>query len=447
MADDGGWLNEAGLRQVGVGDDGRATRDRFLDVLSEFGQRLTSPQPMRRDTAIALVQQLDRLARRMASKGAASHARAADLDIALDALKARLESETTAHAARDAQLTRQVDTLVTELAQVRASKRPLVDGQAVRTILAAAAACAALCVAGWGVMTLTRPRTPEASPPAMPVEVAAEPAIGADAPPIVAAEAVAEPTPAEPVIPPITKAEPVAAPARETYAVVADAVTRGDAVAVARLTRLAQAGDAQAQLRLATLYENATAGLPRDLAAARLWTQRAAKGGDRAAMYNLGLFLLEGDGGPQDLRTAATWFRRAAERGVVDAQYNLGMMYEVGRGVRADPREALRWYGLAAAAGDADGRQKQGELERRLRGGPAAKPDTVASTDKPQAAMAEVGTTEAAQPPASVADTQAFLARQGYYIGPIDGVASPAVKAAAAAYLAERPIARANPER
>src|SRR5688500_779471 len=123
MADDGGWVIE-------TGQDGLA-RERFLDVLSEFGRRLTSPEPMRRETAISLVQQLDRLARRMAAEQATAHARAAELDAALAALNTRLAS----YVDREAQLTRQVATLSAELSQVRATKRPLMDGRAVRTIL------------------------------------------------------------------------------------------------------------------------------------------------------------------------------------------------------------------------------------------------------------------------------------------------------------------------
>ena len=37
-----------------------------------------------------------------------------------------------------------------------------------------------------------------------------------------------------------------------------------------------------------------------------------------------------------------------------------------------------------------------------------------------------------------------FLAQQGYYIGPIDGVVTPALQAAAAAYMRERPIVTAH---
>ena len=130
-------------------------------------------------------------------------------------------------------------------------------------------------------------------------------------------------------------------------------------------------------------------------------------------MYNAALFLMEGEGGPQDVGEAAVWFRRAAERGVTDAQYNLGLMYETGQGVERDLGEARRWFGLAAKAGDAAAAAKLSE--------PVPAPST---------AVAEGP---------SVADTQRYLAQKGYYLGPIDGVASPALKAAAKAYVGDHP--------
>jgi len=164
---------------------------------------------------------------------------------------------------------------------------------------------------------------------------------------------------------------------------------------------------------LASFYEAGESGLARDLAAARRWTLRAARGCDRAAMYNAAIFLMEGEGGPQDVREAGVWFRRAAERGVTDAQYNLGLMYETGRGVDKNADEARRWFALAAKAGDATAAAKLAEPP------PAA---TAATTDGP-----------------SVADTQRYLAQKGYYLGPIDGVVSPMLTAAAKAYVGDHP--------
>lgn len=417
MADGGGWSTGAGLGLAG-GEDARVARVRFEEVLAEFTRRLASPEPMRRETAVALVQQMELLARRMAADEDALSGRAANLEVALDALNARLRSEAAAAAAREAQLTARLDQTLAELEAVRATKRPLFGARAVRLILTAVALCAALCGAGLGV-ALNRPTAAE---PAAPVA-----AIANASPEAVATSAELQPTravvlAAQPVAPEVKRPPPTAKTfgTGENYAEVSAALEQGDPTAVRRLTTLAQVGDAKAQLKLAGLYEAGRSGVSRDLGAARRWTLQAARGGDRTAMYNAAVFLMEGDGGPQDMREAGVWFRRAAERGVVDAQYNLGMMYEAGRGLEQNAAEARRWYAAAAKAGDSDAAAKLADLET-------------------SAVRLETTSDAASSERVSVADTQTYLAQQGYYIGPIDGVASPALTAAAQAYMRDHP--------
>ncbi len=418
MADGGGWSTGSGLG-LADSEDARVARVRFEEVLAEFTRRLASPEPMRRETAVALVQQMELLARRMAADEDALSGRAANLEVALDALNARLRSEAAAAAAREAQLTARLDQTLAELEAVRATKRPLFGAGAVRLILTAVALCAALCGAGLGVVALTRPKAVEPAPPAAVFAdtLPETPAAIAETGTIIAAVPAAQP------VPPAVKRPPATAAtfgARESYAEVSAALEREDPTAVRRLTTLAQVGDARAQLKLAGLYEAGRSGVSRDLSAARRWTLRAARGGDRTAMYNAAVFLMEGDGGPQDMREAGVWFRRAAERGVVDAQYNLGMMYEAGRGLEQNAAEARRWYAAAAKAGDAAAAAKLADLET-------------------SAVRLETTSDGASSERVSVADTQTYLAQQGYYIGPIDGVASPALTAAAQAYMRDHP--------
>ncbi|WP_068878989.1 SEL1-like repeat protein [Phenylobacterium sp. CCH12-B4] len=418
MADDGGWSTGSGFGVAGR-NDARLARIRFDEVLAEFTRRLASPEPMRRETAVALVQQMELLARRMASDEDALSGRASNLEAALDALNARLRSEAAAAAAREAQLTARLDQTLAELETVRATKRPLFGAGAVRLILTAVALCAALCGAGLGVTVLTRPAAFERSaPPATFLDASPEAAVTIAQPePVVATAPAARPVPPE-VTRPLATAATFGT--RESYAEVSAALERGDPKAVGRLTTLAQVGDAKAQVKLAGLYEAGRGGVPRDLGAARRWTLRAARGGDRTAMYNAAVFLMEGEGGPQDMREAGFWFRRAAERGVVDAQYNLGMMYEVGRGIEQNAAEARRWYAAAAKAGDSAAAARLADLET-----PAVRLETTS----------EVAPAEQV----SLVDTQTYLAQQGYYIGPIDGLASPALTAAAQAYMRDHP--------
>ena len=227
--------------------------------------------------------------------------------------------------------------------------------------------------------------------------------------------------------------------ASDDYAAVIRDLDRGDARALPRLTGLAEAGNAPAQLHLASLYEAGSNGLPRDIPAARLWTRKAAEGGERIAMHNLALYLAQGEGGPRDAGEAAQWFRRAAEQGVVDSQYNLALLYEAGRGVDRNLREAYRWFSVAANAGDAMSREKVVELEAKLKAAERGGVAQQASQFKPGAAAPSDADLVIA-PATTVAETQAMLARLGYYVGPADGAPTPTFRAAVTAYQRDQPV-------
>lgn len=207
---------------------------------------------------------------------------------------------------------------------------------------------------------------------------------------------------------------------------------------------MAQSGDVGAQLELAALYEAGEAGVVRDLASARLWTERAAKGGNRIAMHNFGLFLMSGDGGTRNVPEAATWFQRAAEEGVVDSQYNLARMLESGEGVSRNLRDAYRWFAIAANAGDVAAREKQVEIEARLL--PAERADLDRQVRGFEPGRREASSAVAVVPPATtLTESQSLLSRRGYYLGPVDGVPSRAYAEAARAYLSDHPGGAASP--
>ena len=204
--------------------------------------------------------------------------------------------------------------------------------------------------------------------------------------------------------------------------------------ALAKLKAIAEAGHPPAQFYLGKLYEAGDHGVKQDLAAARLWTERAAEGGDAAAMHNLALFDFRGEGGGQDLASAAHWFRAAAEQGIVDSQYNLGLLYQSGSGVERDPIQAYVWFSIAAAGGDAQARANA----QALRGDLTPK-QRVAADGAAAAFTARIGggatqTAGSAKPMVSVVAVQRILGRLGYYEGPANGAGSPQLKAAVAAY-------------
>jgi localization factor PodJL len=136
--------------------------------------------------------------------------------------------------------------------------------------------------------------------------------------------------------------------------------------AVDTLLKAANLGYAPAQFHLGKLYETGESGVRKDLAEARRWTERAAIGGERRAMHNLGLYAFDGVGGPKDLPTAAKWFEKAAQLGLVDSQYNLGRLYEQGLGVPQNGREAYEWYLIASNAGDDESRAAADQLRTKI---------------------------------------------------------------------------------
>ena len=170
-------------------------------------------------------------------------------------------------------------------------------------------------------------------------------------------------------IAPAITAPPPASASTDAATIYSDAVNRIEAkdnTAVADLRRAANLGYAPAQFYLAKLYEGGTAGVGKDVAEARRWTERAAENGDRKAMHNLALYYFEGTGGPKNTTTAAEWFRRAAELGLVDSQYNLARLYEGGFGVSENDAEAYKWYLIASRSGDGESKNSADRLKRQL---------------------------------------------------------------------------------
>jgi len=149
-----------------------------------------------------------------------------------------------------------------------------------------------------------------------------------------------------------------AVPARADVETGWQAYLRGDIQsALSEIRPAAEAGDAQAQFYMGTLYE-AGAGVPRDQAAAATWYARAAEQGNAGAQFALGLLYHGGaaDGSvPPDDEKAARWLLAAAEQDIPMAEYLVGQMYRQGRGLPQDRDKALDWSLKAARRGVAGG--------------------------------------------------------------------------------------------
>jgi localization factor PodJL len=116
----------------------------------------------------------------------------------------------------------------------------------------------------------------------------------------------------------------------------------------------------------------------------------------------------------------------------VDSQYNLGQLYELGFGVSQNPAEAYKWYLIAARSGDADSKVSAA----RVRGLLTA--DARSAAERAAGAF-HTGAPSPAAAPTLQAATELVIAQRalstlGYYQGPADGLSSPALRLALAAY-------------
>ena len=137
-----------------------------------------------------------------------------------------------------------------------------------------------------------------------------------------------------------------------------DGVEQSDAKAAEWVLKAAEQGYARAQCKLGCMYRDGT-GVERSYEKARDWYlkaveqgfayakyhllklyQKAAEQGDADAQLKLGSMYYNGTGVAQSYEKAVEWYRKAAEQRDADAQYHLGVMYELGDGVEESYEKA-----------------------------------------------------------------------------------------------------------
>ncbi|HID35785.1 MAG TPA: sel1 repeat family protein [Ghiorsea sp.] len=84
------------------------------------------------------------------------------------------------------------------------------------------------------------------------------------------------------------------------------------------------------------------------------WLERAAKSGDVAAQFNLGLLFARGDIFSPNDEQALYWWKLAEQNGNNKAQMMLALFYHLGRGVGRSEEKAIDWYEKAATSGHRD---------------------------------------------------------------------------------------------
>jgi len=129
--------------------------------------------------------------------------------------------------------------------------------------------------------------------------------------------------------------------------------------------RLAESGDADAQVDLGYFYENGR-GVPKDYLAAFRWYLAAAEQGNSYGEFAVGEMYETGRGVRQDDHQAYEWYLKAALQGDDKAQFNLASLYQEGRGVEQSNRDAYFWFSMAAFGGEKIAVVRRDDLAEKL---------------------------------------------------------------------------------
>ncbi|MCL1945422.1 MAG: sel1 repeat family protein [Firmicutes bacterium] len=119
---------------------------------------------------------------------------------------------------------------------------------------------------------------------------------------------------------------------------------------IQQLVDLAESGDTEAQVKLASVYRNGVV-VDKDFEKSFQLFLKAAQSGHAHAQYNLALRYYNGQGVAKDFKQATLWFAKAADQGHVQALYALGFRYLNGDGVAKDTNTALEIFEKVAEKG------------------------------------------------------------------------------------------------
>lgn len=117
------------------------------------------------------------------------------------------------------------------------------------------------------------------------------------------------------------------------------------------LEPMANDGDAEAQFRMAVMYQNGL-GMVANEERALKNMQAAAEQGHALAQHGLGFMYMEGECVAQDGELAVAWLEKAADQGLAGSLATLAMMYNEGRGVAQDKDKARELYQRAGFDAD-----------------------------------------------------------------------------------------------
>jgi len=136
--------------------------------------------------------------------------------------------------------------------------------------------------------------------------------------------------------------------------------------------KMANAGNAKAQFKLAYMYETGR-GVNRDLAAARKWYSKSLNQKFMAAGHRLTFLDVEKSGFLSKHRSWVNTVIRDANNGDDNVMFLLANMYEKGIGVKSDLKKARHYYQRSTAKGNADAESRLFALDQHMRKVLAAK--------------------------------------------------------------------------
>lgn len=135
-----------------------------------------------------------------------------------------------------------------------------------------------------------------------------------------------------------------------------DGVEANAEIAIAYFKIAAELGHMLAQMAVGSYYYALN-----DCYEAIKWISMAAELGNAEALFNMGVFYMEGMGCDQDMELCAKYFHRAARRRHPEAQFAYGDLLSQGWGVEQDEKRALKWFLDAAENGHVEAMYRLGE--------------------------------------------------------------------------------------
>jgi hypothetical protein len=178
-------------------------------------------------------------------------------------------------------------------------------------------------------------------------------------------------------IPAVFAAKAATKEAKDSAPVLMSKTGGGDSWAdMTELQAAAKKGNPKAETQLGEMLLRGD-GIPQDEARGVALLEKAARAGQSAAAFRIGMLLANGTNGvSKDPARSLSYFRAAAAGGETEAFFNIGAAYASGRGAKRDYGEALGWLIVARQRG------ADASAEQSLRTQIKSQPNVIATGER-----------------------------------------------------------------